>query len=150
MSDPRTDQLVKDVTDADPQISARWQARVSARMDKPVLTPDDIDYIVADVAKQLKTKDITEKQGLALLHITNASIDADPVKSKPGLVRFINYVNIWDKANRLNMVPLVTSQELLPIADFLREGVVANVNFMSPGTGIVYVPYNYIAVGQLI
>src|SRR6185436_4075483 len=32
----------------------------------------------------------------------------------------------------------------------LRDGVVSNVNFLSPGTGIVYAPFNYIAVGQLV
>src|SRR4029077_20516775 len=66
------------------------------------------------------------------------------------LIRFIYYVNIWDKANRLNLVPLVTSDELLPISDFLRGGIAANISFMSPGTGIIYTPRNYNAVGVLI
>jgi hypothetical protein len=145
-----SDDLLKEVKDADPKIAARWQARVTGKMDKPVLTPDDIDFIVADLAKQLKTRDITQNEGLALIAITNASIAADSGKSKAGLVRFIYYVNIWDKANRLNLVPLVTSDELLPISDFLRGGIAANISFMSPGTGIIYTPRNYNAVGVLV
>src|SRR5262245_9204035 len=128
-----SDDLLKDITDADPKIAARWQARVTGKVDKPVLTPEDIDFIVADLAKQLKSRDITQNEGLALFRIITASAAADAVKSKAGVARFVTYVNIWDKANRLNVVPLVTHDELLPISEFLREGVVSNVNFMSPG-----------------
>jgi hypothetical protein len=142
-------ELIDDVRLADPKIAARWQARVARKMAKPILTSDDIDYIVAELVRERRS-DITPKQGEALILITNASIQADPDKADPGIKRFIHYVDAWNKAHRLNMTAMVTDQELQPIADFLGSAEVAKVNFTSPGTGTTYAPFDYIAVGQLI
>lgn len=71
-------------------------------------------------------------------------------KSGAAFDRIAYYVNIWEKAFRLSMQPIVTTEALLPIADFLRNGVVSRVIFKSPGTKISYAPFDYIAVGQLI
>ena len=142
--------LFTKVRDQDPQIANRWKSRVARKLAKPLLTVDDIDYILTDLVRQARRSDITMKQGEALILITNASIDADPVKSGPGISRLIHYVNIWEKANRLNMTPMVTDEELLGIADFLRGGVASRIRFKSPGTAITYAPYDYIAVGQLV
>jgi hypothetical protein len=143
--------LAAKVRAADQKIAARWQTRVARKMDKPVLTAEDIDYIAADLAKRIKSgQDLTLKEGDALILISNASIAADSKKAGPGIERLVYYVKIWEKAFKLNYVPMVTDDELMPIADFLRNGVVSRVRFLSPGTGITYAPYDYIAVGQLV
>ena len=82
--------------------------------------------------------------------LISASIQADSEKSAAALDRIVYYVNLWYRAIRLNLQPVFELDALLPIADFLRNRVVGSVIFKSPGTGISYAPFDYIAVGQLI
>ena len=142
-------QFLDDLTLLDPKIAARWKIRTHDN-NRHVLTPADIDFILADLIRSARTTDITEKQGLAIIMIYNASVAANAAKSGAAYDRIAYYVNIWEKAFRLNMQPIVENDALLPIADFLRNGVVSRVIFKSPGTTISYAPFDYIAVGQLI
>lgn len=141
--------LLDDLTKLDPGLANRWKTRTRDN-ENHVLSARDIDFILADVIKTARTKDITEKQGEAILLMVNASIKADGGKSSAAIDRVAHYVNLWEKARRLNLQPVVEFDALLPIADFLRNGVVSQVLFKSPGTGINYAPFDYIAVGQLI
>ena len=141
--------LFNDLAILDKKIADRWKIRTRDN-DKHVLSAADVDFILADVIKSARTTDITEKQGSAIVMLSNASIAANAAKSAPALDRITFYVNIWEKAFRLNLKPLVTELELRPIADFLRNGAVSKVIFKSPGTNISYAPFDYMAVGKLI
>ena len=141
--------LFDDLAALDKKIADRWKIRTRDNP-KHILSTADIDFILADVIRSARTTDITEKQGLAIVMLLNASLAANAAKSGPALDRVAYYVNIWEKALRLNMQPIVDVEDLLPIALFLRNGVVSRVIFKSPGTKISYAPFDYIAVGQLI
>ena len=82
--------------------------------------------------------------------MVNASLAANSAKSDAAFDRIIHYVNIWEKAFRLNLQPIVGEEQLQSIADFFRNGAVSRIMFKSPGTNISYAPFDYIAVGQLI
>jgi hypothetical protein len=105
-----------------------------------VLSAADIDFIFADVIKSAHTTDITEKQGSAIIMLLNASMAANAAKSDAALDRIIHYVNIWQKAFRLDLQPIVGEEKLRPMADFFRNGVVSRIIFKSPGTNISYTP----------
>ena len=80
----------------------------------------------------------------------NASVAANSQKSGAAFDRIVHCVNIWEKALRLNLQPIVDEEQLKGIADLLGNGVVSRITFKSPGTNISYAPFDYIAVGQLI
>lgn len=141
--------LYDDLAALDKKIADRWKIRTGDN-DKHVLSAADVDFILADLIKSARTSDITEKRGSAIIMMYNASVTANAAKSGAAFDRIVYYVNIWEKAFRLNMQPVVKTEDLLPIADFLRNGVVSRVIFKSPGTNISYAPFDYIAVGQLI
>src|SRR5262245_23999543 len=141
--------LFDDLTALDKKIADRWKIRTRDN-DKHVLSVKDVDYILDDVIKSARTTDITEKQGSAIVMLANASIAANAEKSAPAIDRITYYVNIWEKAFRLNLKAFVRDDELRPIADFLRNGAVSKVIFKSPGTNISYTPFDYMAVGKLI
>jgi hypothetical protein len=141
--------LFDDLTTLDKKIADRWKIRTRDN-DKHVLSGADVDFILADLIKSARTTDITEKQGSAIVMMYNASVAANAEKSGAAFDRIAYYANIWEKAFRLNLQPLVTDAELRPIADFLRNGAVSRVIFKSPGTNISYAPFDYIAVGKLI
>ena len=73
-----------------------------------------------------------------------------PRKVARAFDRIVHYVNIWEKAFRLNLQPILDEGQLRQLADLLGNGVVSMITFKSPGTNISYAPYDYIAVGQLI
>ena len=145
----RMSKLFDDLAALDKKIADRWKIRTRDN-DKHVLSAADVDFILADVIKSARTTDITEKQGSAIVMMYNASVAANAAKSGAAFDRIVYYVNIWEKAVCLNMQPIVAVEDLLPIADFLRHGVVSRVIFKSPGTNISYAPFDYIVVGQLI
>ncbi|HEY6841192.1 MAG TPA: hypothetical protein VI114_08235 [Chthoniobacterales bacterium] len=142
-------QLFDDLAKLDRNIANRWKTRTRDN-EKHILSARDIDFILADVIRAAHTTDITEKQGTAIVLLINASIKSDDLKSAAAVDRLVYYVNLWEQALRLNLQPILAMDALLPIADFLRNGVVSRVMFKSPGTGISYAPFDYIAVGQLI
>jgi hypothetical protein len=142
-------QLFDDLAKLDRNIANRWKTRTRDQ-ERHNLTARDIDFILADIIKAARTTDITEKQGTAIVLLINASIASDSVKSAAAVDRLVYYVNLWEEALRLNLQPVFGVDALLPIADFLRNGVVSRVMFKSPGTGITYAPFDYITVGQLI
>src|SRR5215471_17790983 len=127
--------LFNDLATLDKKIADRWKIRTRDN-DKHVLSAADVDFILADVIKSVRTTDITEKQGSAIVMLVNASIAANVAKSAPALHRIAYYVTVWENALRLNLKPFVTDDELRPIADFLRNGAVSRVIFKSPGTNI--------------
>jgi hypothetical protein len=142
-------QLFDDLALLDTKIANRWKIRSRDNV-RHVLTATDIDFIFADVIKSAHTTDITEDQGSAIVMLLNASLAANATKSGAALDRVVHYVNIWEKAFRLNLKPIVGEEKLQPMADFFRNGVVSRIIFKSPGTNICYAPFDYIAVGQLI
>jgi hypothetical protein len=141
--------LYNDLALLDRKMADRWKTR--SRDDvRHVLSAADVDFILADVIRSARTTDITEKQGSAIIMMLNASLAANAAKSGAALDRITYYVDIWQAALRLNMQPFTKTEDLLPIANFLGNGVVSRVVFKSPGTNISYAPFDYIAVGQLI
>jgi len=142
-------QLFDDLALLDRKIANRWKIRTRDIV-RHVLTAADIDFIFADLIKSAHTTDITEDQGSAIVMLLNASLAANAAKSSAALDRIVHYVNIWEKAFRLNLKPIVGEEKLQPMADFFRNGVVSRILFKSPGTNISYAPFDYIAVGQLI
>ena len=142
--------LYDDIAALDRNIADRWKTRMNGKMDKPVLTAADVDFIVSDIVESLKTSDgITQKQGEALVLLSNASIDADDLKSKAGIKRLRHYVNIWEKALKLNL-KIATDADFPLFSAALSNELVSRVTFKSPGTKISYSPSDYVAVGQLI
>lgn len=142
--------LYDDVAALDRGIADRWKTRVRGKMDRPVLTTQDIDYIVHDIVLAIKSKkDVTKAQGEALILISNASIEADDTKSMPGIDRLRHYVNLWDKALRLNL-QLAWDSDFPNFVNALGNELISRIMFKSPGTKITYAPFDYQAVGQLI
>jgi hypothetical protein len=142
-------QLFDELAKLDRNIANRWKTRTRDN-ERHILSGRDIDFILVDVIGTARTTDITERQGTAIVLLINASIQVDSEKSAAALDRIVYYLNLWYKAIRLNLQPVFELDALLPIADFLRNRVVSRVIFKSPGTGISYAPFDYIAVGQLI
>jgi hypothetical protein len=142
-------QLFADLTALDKKLADRWKIRTRDNV-RHILTPADIDFILSDLIKSARTTDITANQGSAIIMMYNASVAADSPKSGPAFDRIVHYVNIWEKAFRLNLQPVVDHGQLQQLADFLGNGVVSRITFKSPGTNISYSPFDYVAVGQLI
>ena len=140
-------QLFDSLTALDRKLADRWKIRTRDNA-KHILTPADIDFILSDLIKSARTTDITANQGSAIIMMFNAS--ANSGKSGAAFDRIVHYVNIWEKAFRLNVQPVVDKGQLQQLADFLGNGVVSRITFKSPGTNISYAPFDYIAVGQLI
>jgi hypothetical protein len=82
--------------------------------------------------------------------MVNASPAANAAKSDAALDRIIHYINIWEKAFRLNLQPMVEEEQLPSMADFSATAPSAGSYFKSPGTKISYAPFDYVAVGQFI
>jgi hypothetical protein len=142
-------QLFDDLTALDRNIANRWKIR-SRDNARHILTPADIDFILRDLIRAARTTDITGNQGSAIIMMYNASVATNSEKSGPAFDRIVHYVNIWEKAFRLNMQSIVDEEQLQQIADLLGNGGVSRITFKSPGTNISYAPFDYIAVGQLI
>jgi hypothetical protein len=133
----------------DRKLADRWNTRTHDNV-RHILTPTDVDYILAELIKSARTTDITADQGSAIIKMYNASVAANSRKSGPAFDRIVHYVNIWEKAFRLNLQPILDEGQLQQIADLLGNGAVSRITFKSPGTNISYAPFDYIAVGQLI
>src|SRR5262245_15517989 len=116
--------LFDDLAALDKNIADRWRRRTRDN-DKHVLSVKAVHYTLDDVIKSARSTNITEKQGSAIVMLVNASIAANAGKSAPAIHRITYYVNIWEKAFRLNLQPFVKDDELQPFADFLRNGVVS-------------------------
>jgi hypothetical protein len=142
-------QLFDDLTALDRKLADRWKIRTRDNV-RHILTPADIDFILGDLIRSARTTDITANQGSAIIMMYNASVAANSEKSGAAFDRIVHYVNIWEKAFRLNMQSIVDEEQLQQIADLLGNGVVSRITFKSPGTNISYAPFDYIAVGQLI
>jgi hypothetical protein len=99
-------QLFDNLAALDRKIANRWKIRTRDNV-RHVLTAADIDFIFADIIKSARTADITENQGSAIIMLLNASMAANSAKSAAALNRIIHYVDIWQKAVRLNLQPLV-------------------------------------------
>ena len=147
--------LFNNLTALDRKLADLWKIRTRDNV-RHILTPADIDFILADLIRSARTTDITANQGSAIIMMYNASVAANSKKSGAAFEsgaafdRIVHYVNIWQNAFRLNMQPIVDEEQLQRIADFLGNGVVSRLTFKSPGTNISYAPFDYIAVGQLI
>ena len=142
-------QLFDDLFALDRKIANRWKIRTHDNV-RHVLTAADIDFIFVDLIRSARNTDITENQGSAIVMLLNASMAANSARSSAALRRIIHYVNIWQRAIRLNLQAIVGEEKLQPIADFFRNGAVSRIMFKSPGTNISYAPFDYVAVGQLI
>jgi hypothetical protein len=142
-------QLFANLTNLDRKLANRWKIRTRDNA-RHILTPADVDFILADLIKSAGTTDITPHQGEAILLMYNASVAENSDKSGPAFDRIVHYVNIWRKAFRLNLKLIVDQGQLQQIADLLGNGAVSRITFKSPGTNISYAPFDYIAVGQLI
>jgi hypothetical protein len=142
-------QLLDSLTALDRNLANRWKIRTRDNA-RHILTPADIDFILADLIKAARTTDITANQGSAIIMMYNASVAVNSEKSGLAFDRIVHYVNIWEKAFRLNLQPVVDQGPLQQLADFLGNGVVSAITFKSPGTNISYAPFDYVAVGQLI
>src|SRR5215510_3278479 len=94
--------LFNNLTALDRKLANRWKIRTRDNV-RHVLTPADIDFILADLIKSARTTDITENQGSAIIMMYNASVAANSEKSGAAFDRIVHYVNIWRKAFRLNM-----------------------------------------------
>src|ERR1700747_859951 len=124
-------QLFDGLAALDRRIANRWKIRTHDNI-RHVLTAADIDFIFADIIRSARATDITENQGSAILMLLNASMAVDTEKRAGGVPRVIHYVDIWEKARRLNLQPLVGEEKLQPIADFYRNGAVSRIVFKSP------------------
>jgi hypothetical protein len=133
----------------DRKLADRWKIRTRDNV-RHILTPADIDFILGDLIRSARTTDITANQGSAIIMMYNASVAANSEKSGAAFDRIVHYVNIWEKAFRLNMQSIVDEEQLQQIADLLGNGVVSMITFKSPGTNISYAPFDYLAVCQLI
>jgi hypothetical protein len=142
-------QLFDSLTALDRKLADRWKIRTRDNA-RHILTPADIDFILADLIKSARTTDITANQGSAIIMMYNASVAANSEKSGAAFDRIVHYINIWEKAFRLNLQPVVDQGQLQQLADFLGNGVSGRITFKSPGTNISYAPFDYVAVGQLI
>jgi hypothetical protein len=142
-------QLFDNLTALDRKLADRWKIRTRDNV-RHILTPADIDFILRDLIRSARTTDITANQGSAIIMMYNASVAANSDKSGAAFDRIVHYVNIWEKAFRLNLQPIVDQGQLQRVADFLGNGDVSKITFKSPGTNISYAPSDYIAVGQLI
>jgi hypothetical protein len=142
-------QLFDGLAALDRDIANRWKIRTHDNV-RHVLTAADIDFIFAHLIKSARTTDITENQGFAIIMMYNASVAANSEKSGAAFDRIVHYVNIWEKAFRLNMQSIVDEEQLQRIADLLGHDAVSRIIFKSPGTKISYAPFDYIAVGQLV
>src|SRR5215831_6584017 len=103
--------LFDDLTTLDKKIADRWKIRTRDN-DKHVLSAADVEFILADVIKSAHTTGIYRKTGFGDRH---ACLAANAEKSALALHRITYYVNIWEKAFRLNLQPFVTDAELRPI-----------------------------------
>jgi hypothetical protein len=90
-------QLFNDLAKLDRNIAHRWKTRTRDN-ERHILSARDIDFILADVIKAVRTTDTTEKQGTAIVLLINASIKADDVKSALAVDRIAYYVNLWEEA----------------------------------------------------
>ena len=133
----------------DRKLADRWNIRTRDNV-RHILTPADIDFILRELVRSARTTDITADQGSAIIMMFNASVAANSQKSGPAFDRIVHYVNIWEKAFRLNLQPILDEGQLQQFADLLGNSVVSMITFKSPGTNISYAPFDYIAVGQLI
>jgi hypothetical protein len=80
--------------------------------------------------------DITANQGSAIIMMYNASVAANSEKSGAAFDRIVHYVNIWEKAFRLNMQSIVDEEQLQQVADLLGNGVVPRMKSISAGVRI--------------
>jgi hypothetical protein len=142
-------QLFDSLTALDRKLADRWKIRTRDNA-RHILTPADIDFILGDLIKSARSTDITANQGSAIIMMYNASVEANSDKSGAAFDRIVHYVNLWEKAFRLNLQPVFDEGQLQQFADFLGNGVVSRITFKSPGTNISYAPFDYVAVGQLI
>jgi hypothetical protein len=142
-------QLFDNLAALDRKLADRWRIRTRDNV-RHILTPADIDFILRELIRSPRTTDITANQGSAIIMMFNASVEANSEKSGAAFDRIVHYVNIWEKAFRLNMQPILDQGQLQQIAELLGNGVVSRITFKSPGTNISYAPFDYIAVGQLI
>ena len=86
--------LYDEIAALDRNLADRWKIRMNGKMDKPVLTAADVDFIVSDIVRSFTPGGgITQKQGEALMLLSNASIEADGRKSDAGICRLDRYVN---------------------------------------------------------
>jgi hypothetical protein len=141
-------QLFDNLTALDRKLADRWKIRTRDNV-RHILTPADIDFL-RDLIRSARTTDITADQGEAIIMMFNASVAANSQKSGAAFDRIVHYVNIWEKAFRLNLQPIVDQGQLQQIADLLGNGAISRITFKSPGTNISYSPFDYLAVGQLI
>jgi hypothetical protein len=59
------------------------KSKTSAKnLGQHVLSAADVDFVLAEVIKSARTTDITEKQGLAIVMLANASIAANAERNK--------------------------------------------------------------------
>src|SRR5258705_4319083 len=90
----------------DRKLADRWKIRTRDNV-RHILTPADIDFILADLIRSVRTTDITTNRGSAIIMMFNASVAANSEKSGAAFDRIVHYVNIWEKAFRINLHPIV-------------------------------------------
>jgi hypothetical protein len=72
--------LFDDLAALDKKIADPWKIRTRDN-DKHVLSPADVDFILADVIRSARITDITEKQGSAIVMLANTSLATNATKS---------------------------------------------------------------------
>jgi hypothetical protein len=137
-------QLYDQIAALDKGVADRWKARTHDNAQHK-LTPADVDSILSPLLKTEKkaSAKITEKQAEAIVALVRETgLDTGALDR----IRF--WVNFAEKSLALDLQPLVSADELLPINQSLATA--SKISFASPGTKINYAPHDYMAIAELI
>jgi hypothetical protein len=137
-------QLYDQIAALDKGVADRWKAR-SHDNPQHKLTPADVDSIISPLLKTEKKESakITEKQAEAIVALVRGT-----GLEKGALDRIRFWVKFAEKSLSLDLQPLVSADDLLPINQSLATA--SKISFASPGTKINYAPHDYMAIAELI
>ena len=126
----------------DQRLAERWKARTGENIHRE-LQPEDIEFIIGPIFQG--KLEITQQQGQAIIALL------EPLRvSVPAVKRLRALVDGAESLNRWRLEPLVTDDELRPVYTALGQGVVSKIRFKSPGTGVTYAPFDYLAIANLM
>jgi hypothetical protein len=135
-------ELFNAVARHDQGVAERWKVRTRENASRE-LQPADIDFIIGPIFQG--TGAITEEQGKAIIALL------EPLRVNVEAVRRLRVlVDGAESLNRWRLMPLVTADELRPVYTALGQGVVGKIRFKSPGTGLTYAPFDYLAIANLM
>jgi len=137
-------QLYDQIAARDKGVADRWKARTHDNAQHK-LTPADVDSIISPLLKTEKkaSAKITEKQAEAIVALVR-----ETGLDEGALDRIRFWVNFAEKSLALDLRPLVSADELLPINQSLATA--SKISFASPGTKMNYAPHDYMAIADLI